>query len=84
MFVFGEIWLALPSCNTHFEIHPFAFLPAIYCISRDRVVNHVKHINRWILNIDYNINIQKVYAKLIFIIFIDIDLLKQIYIKKWN
>ena len=36
MFIFWKIWRALYSCNTHFEIRPFAFLPTssslIYCV----------------------------------------------------
>ena len=30
MFVFRKIWRALFSCNTRFEIRPFALLPTNY------------------------------------------------------
>ena len=30
MFVFRKIWRALFSCNTRFEIRPFAILPTIW------------------------------------------------------
>ena len=30
MFVFREIWCALFSCNSRFEIRPFALLPKTY------------------------------------------------------
>ena len=32
IFVFQKIWHALFSCNTRFEIHPFALLPTVYTL----------------------------------------------------
>ena len=56
MFIFWKIWRALFSCNTHFEIRPFALLPTIlrkilylglvYCKVLEPVLFHNGVINK--------------------------------------
>ena len=41
MFVFRKIWRALFSCNTRFEIRPFALLPMIvHIVFENNLINH--------------------------------------------
>ena len=41
MFVFRKIWRALFSCNTRFEIRPFALLPMIvHIVLENNLINH--------------------------------------------
>ena len=39
MFTFQKIWRALFSCNTLFEIHPFALLPMNFLSPKSKVTH---------------------------------------------